>query len=184
MKKLLIFYFCFFCFNKLSAQSNKPLALKHITVVDVETGSLIPNQTVVVSRGIIIKVGSSESVSIPKNSMIINGTGKYLIPGLWDSHVHLSYVGASTLPVLVAYGITGVRDLGSIVPEVHEWQKRIRKGNLVGPRIKVAGYNIESAEWLDAANQIINSSELLKAYHLFTIAPRLKVSIADLYICR
>lgn len=179
IKRLLIFYFCFFGCGKLSAQPNKPLALKQITIVDVETGSLILNQTVVVYQEIIIKVGPSESVSIPKNSIVINGRGKYLIPGLWDSHVHLSYIGASTLPVLVAYGITGVRDLGSIVPEVNEWQERIRKGSLVGPRIKVAGYNIESSEWLDAANQIINSSELLKAYHLFTIAPRLRVSNAE-----
>lgn len=179
MNIFFIFYCCLFCFGNLKAQSKRPFALTHITVVDIETGSLIPNQTVVVSKGIIIKVGSSESIAVPKNSKLINATGKYLIPGLWDSHVHLSYIGASTLPVLVAYGITGVRDLGSIIPEVNEWQKKISNGSLIGPRIKVAGYNIESAEWLDAANQIINSSELLKAYHLFSIAPRLSVRNAD-----
>lgn len=179
MKRLLVFYCCLFCLGNLNAQSKKVLALTHITVVDVETGRLIPDQTVVVSKGIIIKVGFSDSIAIPRNSKLINGTGKYLIPGLWDSHVHLSYMGASTLPVLVAHGITGVRDLGSIVPDVNDWQKKISNGSLIGPRIKVAGYNIESAEWLDAANQIINSSELLKSYHLFSIAPRLSVSNPD-----
>ncbi len=180
MKRLLTFYACIFCFDVLTAQSNNSrcLAVTHITVVDVESGSLLPDQTVVSCKETITKIGKSKSVLIPQGSLIINGRGKYLIPGLWDSHVHLSYIGASTLPVLVANGITGVRDLGSILSEVHGWQERIRKGSLVGPRIKAAGYNIESAEWMNAANQIINSSELLKSYHLFTIAPRFKISNA------
>ncbi len=80
---------------------------------------------------------------------------------------------------LVAYGITSVRDLGSIVPEIHDWQKRIDEGSLVGPRIKSAGYNIESGQWLDAVNKMIDSSQLLKSYHLFTIAPRLRVDNAQ-----
>ena len=176
MKRLLTFYLCIFCFNDLTAQSNNSrcLALTHITVVDVESGSLLPDQTVVSCKETITKIGKFKSVLIPQGSLIINGRGKYLIPGLWDSHVHLSYIGASTLPILVANGITGVRDLGSILSEVHRWQERIRKGSLVGPKIKAAGYNIESAEWLNAANKIIDSSQLLKSYHLFTIAPRFR----------
>lgn len=178
---IILFLFCFFYLSDLSAQSNKPayLALIHITIVDVERGKLVSDQTVLIYKEKITAVGSSKSISIPKGSTIINGAGKYLIPGLWDSHVHLSYLGASTLPVLVANGITSVRDLGSIVPEIHDWQKRIREGSLVGPRIKSAGYNIESGQWLDAVNKMIDSSELLKSYHLFTIAPRLRVENAQ-----
>lgn len=178
MKRLLTIYVYIFCFNDINAQSNigKSLALTHITIVDVESGSLIPDQTVVIHKEIITEIGKFKSVSIPHGSLIFNSKGKYLIPGLWDSHVHLSYIGASTLPVLIANGITGVRDLGSILPEVHNWRERIKNGNLIGPRIKAAGYNIESVEWMNAANQIIDSSELLKSYHLFTIAPRFSIS--------
>ena len=54
-------------------------------------------------------MGSRESTG----AEIVNGRGKFLMPGLWDMHVHLSYARASALPLLVANGVTGVRDMGS-----------------------------------------------------------------------
>jgi len=181
MKLALSFLLALFYNSSIHAQTGKPqyLVISRITIVDVETGKLVPDQTVIIDGEKIVSVGHYSSVSIPKGSIVKNGKGKYLIPGLWDSHVHLSYVGASTLPVLVAYGITSVRDLGSILPEVHQWRSRIEAGTIIGPRIKAAGYNIESGKWLDAANQIINASDLLKSYQLFTIAPRLRIDHAS-----
>lgn len=157
------------------ATSYKPLALIHIFVVDVETGKLQSNQTVIIFKERIKAVGDFNAISISKGSLVINESGKYLIPSLWDAHVHLSYVGASTLPVLVDNGITSVRDLGSILSEVHLWQKQIAQGKLIGPRIKATGYNIESASWLKAVNHLIDSSAMLQSYHLFKIAPRFQV---------
>ncbi|WP_083961607.1 amidohydrolase family protein [Salinimicrobium terrae] len=151
------------------------IAIKNVNIMNTKEGTLQPDQTVIIQNDKISEIGPTDSMEIKDGWKIIDGNDKYLIPGLWDSHVHLSYLGPEVLPVLVAHGITAVRDLGSILPEVHQWEKRIKDGQLLGPRIKATGYNIESGEWLDAANKIINSSDLLRSYGIFEAAPRLRV---------
>ena len=140
----------------------QPIALIHITIVDVEKGNLMQDQTVLIYGNKIRCIGKSSQVEVPSGSKVINASGKFLIPGLWDAHVHLSNLGVCTLPVLVANGITSVRDLGSLLPEIHTWQAMINEGKLIGPRIKATGYNIESGRWLDAAAKLLESSETLR----------------------
>src|SRR5688500_15944210 len=86
----------------------QPLAFIHVTVINVEKGDLMQDQTVVVYGNKITAIGKSGSVEVPSGSKLIDASGKFLIPGLWDAHVHLSQSGACTLPVLVANGITSV----------------------------------------------------------------------------
>ncbi|HTD59222.1 MAG TPA: hypothetical protein VK679_01155, partial [Gemmatimonadaceae bacterium] len=64
------------------------LAITHVTVVDVASGTSHPNATVLVSNGRITAVGD---VTVPSNARVLNGTGKFVIPGLWDMHSHLQY---------------------------------------------------------------------------------------------
>lgn len=162
--------------NQSEPPSNiQPIAFIHATIVDVENGNLIPDQTILIYENKIGAIGKSGSIEIPSGSKLINATGKFLIPGLWDAHVHLSYLGACALPVLVAYGVTSVRDLGSLLPEIHTWQAMINDGRLIGPRMKATGYNIESGGWLDAATRLMESSETLRKYRFFELAPRLRI---------
>jgi imidazolonepropionase-like amidohydrolase len=161
--------------DRKSAQESSYLAITHITVVDVVNGSLIPDQTVLIHGNKIKSIGENGSTNIPRASKIIDGSGKYLIPGLWDAHVHLSYVGSCALPVLVAHGVTSVRDLGSLPQDIQTWQALIGDGKLFGPRIKSAGYNIENGRWLDAVANILQTSETLKKYNFFELAPRLRI---------
>jgi len=65
--------------------------------------------------------------------------------GNWDSHVHLTKLGASSLPVFIANGVTSVRDMGSDLAEVLQWRRDIVSGTRVGPRIKTPGQILESA---------------------------------------
>jgi predicted amidohydrolase YtcJ len=65
------------------------LVLTNVTVVDVRTGALQPEQTVILERNHIYSVGPSKSAKYPRNAASINCKGLYLIPGLWDMHVHL-----------------------------------------------------------------------------------------------
>ena len=80
-----------------------------------------------------------DRAAVPAGVTVVDGRGKYLIPGLWDMHVHLSWTTSSALPLLVANGVTSVRDLGSSLPQLDAWRTRIEDGALTGPRIVRVG---------------------------------------------
>src|SRR2546426_769975 len=86
---------------------------RSVTVVDVRTGALQVEQTVILERNQIASVGPSKSAKYPRNAPSVNGRGLFLIPGLWDMHVHLVFgdwfPGAQdiSLPLFVANGVTG-----------------------------------------------------------------------------
>jgi len=115
------------------------IALTHVTVIDMIGEQPLTDTTVVITGERISAVGKSGTVAIPAGARVIDATGKYLIPGLWDMHVHLSYARASALPVLVANGVTGVRDMGSDLGEIDAWRAQIAAGVIAGPRIVRAG---------------------------------------------
>jgi imidazolonepropionase-like amidohydrolase len=111
------------------------LAITHVTLIDTTGGPPRADATVVIRNG---RIASIES-GVPAGMEIVEGRGKFLIPGLWDMHVHLSWTKESALRVLVANGVTGVRDLGGRLGEIDEWRTKIGAGLLVGPRIFRAG---------------------------------------------
>jgi imidazolonepropionase-like amidohydrolase len=113
-----------------------PLAITHVTVID---GTVRPDQTVVVREDRIIAAGSTAGVAVPREARGVAGRGRFLIPGLWDMHVHLSIARASALPVLVANGVTSVRDMGGLLSELDGWRAEIDSGFLPGPRVFRAG---------------------------------------------
>jgi imidazolonepropionase-like amidohydrolase len=121
------------------------LVLNNVTVVDVRTGTLQPEQTVILERDHILSVGPSKTVKYPRNAASVNCHGLFLIPGLWDMHVHLVFgdwfLGAQdiSLPLFVANGVTGVRDMGSELDVVQGWRNEIEAGRLIGPRIYTSG---------------------------------------------
>src|SRR5665213_482969 len=84
------------------------IAIQDVTVIDIATASAHPHRTVVIDGGRIASVGSTT----PAGARIVNGRGRFLIPGLWDMHVHLWYE-QNQLPVFLAFGVTGVQDMGS-----------------------------------------------------------------------
>ena len=117
-------------------QQRPTLAIEHVTVVDVVDGRLSPDQTVLISGRRIQSVSASGEVRVTGGTELLDGRGRYLIPGLWDMHVH---VDLADLPILVAFGITGVRDMGGDFREVSSWRSRINRGSLLGPRIVAGG---------------------------------------------
>jgi hypothetical protein len=92
----------------------------------------------------ITAVFDSETTA-PKSSRIIDGTGRFLIPGFWDMHVHSAFgdwfPGGRDiiLPLFVANGVTGVRDMGGDVPVLMQWRKEIASGKIIGPRMVISG---------------------------------------------
>jgi imidazolonepropionase-like amidohydrolase len=112
-------------------------AIQDVTVIDVAAGTARPHMTVVVDEGKISRVGAAASIALPAGTQIVSGKDKFLIPGLWDMHVHLYY--KQYLPLFVAFGVTGVQDMGSDFSKVSEWRDEIEKGSAIGPHILTSG---------------------------------------------
>jgi imidazolonepropionase-like amidohydrolase len=121
------------------------LVLNNVTVVDVRTGTLQPDQTVILDHNHISLIGPGKSTKAPGHAASVNCRGLFLIPGLWDMHVHLVFgewfPGAKeiSLPLFIANGITGVRDMGSELDVVQRWRDEIEAGDLIGPHIYTSG---------------------------------------------
>ena len=127
-------------------QKSNSLAIDHVTVIDVTGGPELTDQVVVVTGDSIAAVGKSGSIEVPKDARRIDVRGKYLIPGLWDMHTHIAGINANPvwakqtlLPLLVANGITGIRDMGGDLGALEGWRREIENGTLIGPRIVAAG---------------------------------------------
>jgi hypothetical protein len=135
LKMLIIFTNCF-----SQAGSNKTYYLTHITVIDVSNGTTLPDMTVVITDSVISAVVSTEKVKIPGKAKVINCKGKYILPGLWDMHVHLGNATNTSLPLFIANGVTGVRDMGSSrFDSIQRWRQQINSGHVTGPRIIAPG---------------------------------------------
>ena len=116
------------------------IAITHVNVIDVIQGAAKPDCTVVIRGNRIVDIGPTSAVTPPATGQVVDGSGKFLIPGLWDMHVHLGNATESTLPLLVYYGITGVRDMGSPSFEMlRQWNVEALSGKRVGPHIVAPG---------------------------------------------
>ena len=143
--------------------SNSSLTIiDNVNVVDVRTGLARPIQTVVIVGRKIAFIGDREQLPahyIGAHKNRIDGANGYLIPGLWDTHLHtLSISPQVHFPLLVANGVTTIRDMGegcswrddlSCMPDIAIWRQQQRDGKLLMPRIIAsASYHIESTDAL------------------------------------
>jgi imidazolonepropionase-like amidohydrolase len=140
----------FFLLSRPLAAQNWSLqdttVITDVNVVDVRTGEVRADQVVILEGNRIVAVGSRKEMRYPRNApIILNGRGSFLIPGLWDMHVHLvfgdwfPFAQEISLPLFVANGITSVRDMGSELQTVQAWRNEIESGRLLGPRIMTSG---------------------------------------------
>jgi imidazolonepropionase-like amidohydrolase len=116
----------------------KWLVITNVTVVDVTDGSSQPGVTVVIRNDRITGIARHALIEIAHNVEVVNANGKYLIPGLWDMHVHLTLrpepklASETLLPLLVAHGVVGVRDMGGDWEQIQQLRKEIAGGKLAG----------------------------------------------------
>ncbi len=108
-------------------------------MIDVVSGATHPDNTVLVSANRITYVGPAASARIPPRARVIDGRGKFLIPGLWDMHVHAFVYRFSDFagPLMIANGVTGARDMGYYIDTTLRWKRDIAAGREVGPRLVV-----------------------------------------------
>ncbi len=122
--------------------------VRNVTLVDVETGTLAGGQSVLITGTRIADIGPT--ISAPEGTPELDGGGAYLIPGLWDSHVHIfssSTEPDSALPLYLINGVTGIRDMGALWPIADQLalRARIETGETLGPRLVLSG------AWVDAS---------------------------------
>lgn len=91
------------------------LAISDVTVIDATGAPAKPNMTVIITGDQIIQIAKTGEVAIPKNAQVIDGKGKFVIPGLWDMHVHtvIGSLPERYFPMFIANGVTGVRDMAA-----------------------------------------------------------------------
>ena len=141
MRKTLLMLSQLVC-GTLLAQPAKPvppLVIRNVTVIDCTGSRPQPEMTVVIQRGRITELGKAAQVKLPQHAEIIDGRGKFLIPGLWDMHGHLTDAGEGALAQLIENGVTGVRDMGGDLELVKRWRREIEEGKRIGPHIVAAG---------------------------------------------
>src|SRR5262249_27545443 len=126
------------------------LAITHVTVIDGSNAAPQLDRTVLVSGDRIVNVSQSPP---PPEAQVVDARGKFLIPGLCDMHVHLAGVTAdprwskdTLLPLLIANGVTTVRDMGGDLAALQNWKKEIAEGRLIGPRIYCAGAMLDGGK--------------------------------------
>lgn len=130
------------------------VAIANVNIVDVAAGTVLGGRTVLVRDGRIATIAPAEderaAADVARARRTIDGTGRYLIPGLWDMHVHfrggdeLIAANRELLPLYIANGVTTVRDAGGDMTEaVLAWRRAIVAGTLIGPRILTSGPKLD-----------------------------------------
>ena len=144
------FYGILTCIGILScavASNAQDIAFTHVTVIDGTNAQPRVDRTVVIRGNRIIAEGPAASTAVPANSRTIDGRGKFLIPGLWDMHVHLAMPGGKdVLPLYIANGVTGVRDMAGEWPTLTAWRRDVSNGSVIGPRIVASGPYLEGGD--------------------------------------
>jgi len=124
------------------------IVIGNVTIVDLQRDRLEPRRDVMILGDRIVAIQAGGTANPPEGGRVIDGTGKYLMPGLWDFHVHVfSAPGEEdlALPLCILNGVTGIRDVGALrsLPEQQAVVAAVARGERVGPRIVLAGALID-----------------------------------------
>ncbi|PRX42844.1 amidohydrolase family protein [Salegentibacter salegens] len=152
MNKIICFFLVLIILSSCNNKETKAydLVIYNAQILDLENEKMSENQSIFISEGEIVEVRKSIDKEQFVADRLIDADGKFVMPGLWDNHVH--FRGGDTLidenkdllPLFLAYGITTVRDAGGdITPSVMEWKDQIANGELDGPTIFSSGPKLD-----------------------------------------
>jgi len=172
MKRSYLLFMCLIIpLVSLSMPNNQSIAFVNVNVIPMDTERVLEEQTVIIRDGIIREIGNTARITVPENALRIDGTGKFLIPGLAEMHAHIPPPPASppddwdeeafhqwvenVLFLYVAAGVTTVR--GMLGHPMHlELRERVKNGELTGPRIWTSGPSVNgnSVQTVERAREI------------------------------
>ena len=162
-------YLAFLCLIALfascySEQKPDSIALMNVTIIDMRGGPPQKDMAVLIVGNRIDKIDQVDRIKLPKDASVLDASGKYLIPGLWDMHVHLCYYSEAAFPLLIKNGITGVRDMGGDLEQIDQWQKEIDERERIGPRIIRSGLVVDGPKPdVQFRLTVTNTTEVQKA---------------------
>jgi imidazolonepropionase-like amidohydrolase len=136
MKKCLLATGLILMITGLWAQ--RSILIKNVHIIDVEKGSLIKNADVLIKGTLITQINTGKNKKVIAADSTINGTGLFLMPGLWDMHTH-TWNEAQIFPLLIANGVTGIRGMFDDMNTIKRWRDKMNSGQLTGPMFKVSG---------------------------------------------
>lgn len=177
--KLTLLIITFLQANVFAQINTVDILIKDASIINISTGKIADNQVIAVKNGEIINVGTANTLSKYKSKQTISAKGKFVMPALWDMHVHfgggdsLIQENKDLLNLYIANGITSVRDAAAdITPSVLEWRKGVNEGKLLGPTIFTSGPKLEGYKsiWqgdievgtMDEVNKALDSLQKIK----------------------
>ena len=148
MRKGILLFLIFLFAASASSQTKTPaaatVAFIDVNVIPMDRERVVLNQTVLVRNGVIVEMGDTKRIKIPKGAQTIEGKGKFLIPGLSDMHVHLftddefpEALAEDEFKVMIAHGVTTIR-LMTGTPEQLVWRTKSAKEEILAPTIYAA----------------------------------------------
>ncbi len=131
--------------NGFARQDYNAYVIRNISLIDVENDTVLPGRNILIRGNLIASVSETEFDVLPGQG-IIDGTGKFALPALWDMHAHLMQLSPATgYPLFIANGVTNVRDMrgainnrdlfASSVARTKAWNAAVQLGEMVGPRV-------------------------------------------------
>jgi imidazolonepropionase-like amidohydrolase len=153
---------------QLLAQQNAVI-FKNVNVVNVETGRIDNNRNVLIKGNTIHKI--TPGAISPKQALVVDGTGKFLIPGLWDMHIHVFRNAVDKrkeyyFPLFIANGVTSVRDMWTKpqnMQYINEWRKQVSSETGLVPRFATVGSLVDGGPPVWPGSDTVKTAEEARA---------------------
>jgi len=133
--------------------------IRNVGVVDVTAGTLVADRDVLIRATTIERIDHAGTIGAPDGARVIDGTGLFLMPGLFDAHVHITAGFGSFEPQLLAHGVTAVRDTGAATPVIVNMRARARSGELLAPELFVTGAIIDGSPPVWPFSEVCETAE-------------------------
>jgi len=157
MKKILLTaVFILLSVSSCTKQEKANLAITNVTIIDVKGGPVKSEMTVLIKNNRISKIDRTDKISLAEGVTQIDGSGKFLIPGLWDMHVH--WYDENYLPIFIANGVLGIRQMWG-TPEHLQWRKEMAEGKLLCPRLEIGSPIIDGPNPMWPGSIAISNAE-------------------------
>jgi len=173
MKRILTAILIAFCVISCKKEEKQKvdLLITNASIVDIKSDSVFRNKFIAIQKDTIQFVGDMEEADEFTGTEVLNANNKYIMPGLWDMHVHfrggdsLIEENKELLKLFLAYGVTTVRDAGGDISNaVLDWIKQIAAASIEGPKIYTSGPKLDGANpaW-EGSIQIKDQTDIAKA---------------------
>jgi imidazolonepropionase-like amidohydrolase len=161
--------------HRTDVESSNVVAFTNVSIIDVTGGLTQHDMTLVINGNHIIVLGETGSTSMPTDALVVDATGKFVIPGLWDMHVHtlqtwpvadsLVYLPDTFFPLFIANGVTGVRDMNGSMDVLRRVRERMQEGSMRGPRVVSAGLMVDGTDWSFGSIAVTSHEDGRNAVH-------------------